>query len=105
MLILANQKTLNKPLTNQKLRYKTGCRGKVVYNAGPGAGGDRQELAVAVPGSGLPCAPCVQCQVKTWGLMVTITYCNMGPMDEKLNFPYLIFLELTWMMLQVCTRQ
>lgn len=42
-------------MTNQRHGWcKTGCRGKVVYNAGPEAGGDRQELAVA--GSGLPCS-------------------------------------------------
>ena len=53
----ANQNPLNRLLTNQRYGWcKTGCRGKVVYNAGPGAGGDRQELAVAVPGSGLPCS-------------------------------------------------
>ena len=53
----ANQNPLNRLLTNQRYGWcKTGCRGKVVYNAGPGAGGDRQELAAA-PGLGLPLLP------------------------------------------------
>ena len=64
---------------------KTGCRGKVVYNAGPGAGGDTQELAVAVcPGRGY-LASWVQCRVKTWGPMVNV-YTDTGPGEKNHHF-------------------